>query len=73
MSDPYVKINIENGVGTIEFFHPAHNSLPGNLLTELAETITAAGTNDQIKVIVLKSGGERTVISGRTKSPYSIG
>ena len=64
MSDPYVKINIENGVGTIEFFHPAHNSLPGNLLTELAETITAAGTNDQIKVIVLKSGGERTFCAG---------
>lgn len=64
MSDPYVKIDIENGVGTIEFFHPAHNSLPGNLLAELTQTIKAAGNNDEIKVIVLKSGGDRTFCAG---------
>ena len=64
MTQPYVKQTIENGVGTIEFFHPAHNSLPGNILTELAETITQAGSNDDIKVIVLKSGGDRTFCAG---------
>ena len=64
MSDPYVKQTIENGVGTIEFFHPAHNSLPGDILAELAQTITDAGTNDEIKVIVLKSGGNRTFCAG---------
>ncbi|AXT19158.1 enoyl-CoA hydratase/isomerase family protein [Flavobacteriaceae bacterium AU392] len=64
MSDPYVKQTIENEVGTIEFFHPAHNSLPGNILSKLAETITEAGKNDAIKVIVLKSGGERTFCAG---------
>ena len=61
---PYVKQTIENGVGTIEFFHPAHNSLPGDILAELAKTITQAGKNDDIKVIVLKSGGDRTFCSG---------
>jgi len=38
MSEPYVKIDIINKVGYIEFFHPAHNSLPGNLLAELVKT-----------------------------------
>ncbi len=66
MSDlkPYVKLNIENQVGTIEFFHPAHNSLPGELLAKLANTITNAGKNDAIKIIVLKSGGDRTFCAG---------
>jgi len=64
MTQPYVKQTIENEVAYIEFFHPAHNSLPGDLLAELAETITAAGKNDDIKVLVLKSGGERTFCAG---------
>lgn len=64
MSDPYVKQTIENEVGYIEFFHPAHNSLPGDVLAKLAQTITDAGTNDAIKVIVLKSGGDRTFCAG---------
>jgi len=64
MSDPYVKIDIENEVGYIEFFHPAHNSLPGNILAELAQAITTAGNNEAIKVIVLKSGKDRTFCAG---------
>jgi len=64
MTQPYVKQHIENGVGYIEFFHPAHNSLPGDILAKLAQTITDAGTNDDIKVIVLKSGKDRTFCAG---------
>lgn len=64
MRDPYVKLEIKNEVGYIEFFHPAHNSLPRDVLAELAQTITDAGTNDAIKVIVLKSGGDRTFCAG---------
>ncbi len=64
MTQPYVNITIENGVGTIEFFHPAHNSLPGDILAKLAQTITDAGNNDEIKVIVLKSGRDRTFCAG---------
>ena len=64
MTQPYVKEHIDNGVGYIEFFHPAHNSLPGDLLAQLAQTITDAGNNDAIKVIVLKSGGDRTFCAG---------
>lgn len=64
MSNPYVKQTIEDQVAYIEFFHPAHNSLPGDILAKLANTITEAGTNDDIKIIVLKSGGDRTFCAG---------
>lgn len=60
----HVKSEIKNGVETIEFFHPSHNSLPGNLLAKLAATITAAGENDKVLVVVLKSAGERTYCAG---------
>ena len=60
----YVKINTENGIGTIEFFHPQSNSLPGHILTELADAITKAGEDDNIKVIILKSAGERAFCAG---------
>ncbi|OBX25163.1 methylglutaconyl-CoA hydratase [Gelidibacter algens] len=64
MTQPYVKQTIENEVATIEFFHPAHNSLPGDVLADLAQTIIDAGNNNDIKVIVLKSGGDRTFCAG---------
>jgi len=62
--EPYVKQKNKNGIGYIEFFHPSHNSLPSNLLLELSRTITHAGENDNIKVIVLQSGGDRTFCAG---------
>ncbi len=62
--EPYVKQTAKNGVGYIEFFHPAHNSLPSRLLSELARAITNAGEDENIKVIVLKSGGDRTFCAG---------
>ena len=64
MNVPYVNISTNNAIATIEFFHPAHNSLPGDLLAKLAKTITEAGKNDAIKVIILKSGGDRTFCAG---------
>ena len=62
--EAYVKKHIENKVATIEFFHPAHNSLPGNILAKLADTITEVGQNDEVLVIILKSGGNRTFCAG---------
>lgn len=64
MTQPYVKKTIENNIAYIEFFHPAHNSLPGDVLEELSQTITDAGNNDDVKVLVLKSGGDRTFCAG---------
>ena len=61
---PYVKLEIKDGIGTIEFFHPQSNSLPGEILQKLAETITEAGNNDGIQVVILKSAGDRTFCAG---------
>ena len=64
MTEPYVNSEIDNSVATITFFHPAHNSLPGKLLAQLADEITNAGQNDEVKVVVLRSGGNRTFCAG---------
>jgi methylglutaconyl-CoA hydratase len=62
--EAYVKQDIQNGIATIEFFHPEQNSLPGTILAQLANTITAVGDNEEVKVIILKSGGDRTFCAG---------
>ena len=62
--DAYVKQDIQNNIATIEFFHSEQNSLPGNILAQLAQTITDAGMNEEVKVIILKSGGDRTFCAG---------
>ncbi len=59
-----VQTSIENGIATIEFYHPLSNSLPGKLLAEVAETITKMGADDLVTVIVLKSSGERAFCAG---------
>ena len=54
----FVNHSIENKIATIEFFHPDQNSLPGTILSQLAETITLVGKMDDVCVIILKSGGD---------------
>ena len=63
--EPYVKRNdLGSGITEIEFFTPQSNSLPGATLTELANTITEAGNHPEVKVIILKSAGDRTFCAG---------
>lgn len=64
MSNGTVSTQIENGIASITFFHPQSNSLPGTLLRELAAAITEAGNNNDAKVIVLKSEGEKAFCAG---------
>ena len=64
MEQPYVTLSIKNEVGTIEFFHPAHNALPSDLLLKLQQTIAQADDDATIKVIVLKSGSSSTFCAG---------
>ncbi len=64
MTKPYVTTETNNSITTIEFFHPAHNSLPSDVLADLANAITSAGESSETKVIILKSGGERTFCAG---------
>ena len=64
MTEAYVKHTIENNIATIEFFHPEQNSLPGSVLAQLAQTITDVGAKEEVKVIILQSGGDRTFCAG---------
>jgi methylglutaconyl-CoA hydratase len=52
------------GVCTIEFGHPMSNSLPGHLLRKLATAITEAGEDSGVKVIVIRSSGDRAFCAG---------
>lgn len=61
---PYVTLQIEAGVGTIEFFHPDHNAMPSDNLKKLENTIIEAAKNERVKVVVLKSAGDRTFCAG---------
>ncbi|MEY2640004.1 MAG: hypothetical protein RIR90_1486 [Bacteroidota bacterium] len=64
MQEAYVHHTTVDGIATIEFYHPQKNSLPGDLLRELAATIRKAGADANTKVIVLRSGGEKVFCSG---------
>jgi len=60
-----VHLNInENGIGTIQFYHPLSNSLPGDLLRKISDKINFAGESNQVKVIILKSEGDRAFCGG---------
>ncbi len=60
----YVKVEINNSIATVEFFHSQSNSLPSNILAELANTITEVSNNSNVKVIKLESAGNRAFCAG---------
>ena len=64
MSEGTVSTKINNGIATISFFHPQSNSLPGDLLRKLAAEIENAGNNNDARVIILKSEGEKAFCAG---------
>lgn len=64
MEKAYVKHTLKNKIATIEFFHPKSNALPGHILSKLAQTITEMGKNDEVLVIIIKSGGDRAFCGG---------
>ncbi len=64
IKEGYVKSEVHQGIDIIEFFHPQSNSLPAILLEELSKAIHRAGHDPSVKVIVLKSGGEKVFCAG---------
>ena len=60
----FVNHSIKEGIATITFFHPQSNSMPGDLLNQLANEITQVGNNPETKVIVLQSEGEKAFCAG---------
>ncbi|TMI85818.1 MAG: enoyl-CoA hydratase/isomerase family protein [Bacteroidetes bacterium] len=64
ISSGYVKSEFHQGVTTIEFFHPQSNSLPLKILDELAQGIHRAGNDDETRLIVLQSAGDKIFCAG---------
>ena len=64
MINGYVSSETHKGVTTIEFFHPQSNSLPRRILEDLANELHAAGSDDDTRVIVLRSAGEKAFCAG---------
>lgn len=60
----YVITHEKGKIAEIEFFHPASNSLPGDLLHALKLQILEAGRQSNINCIVIKSGGDRAFCAG---------
>ena len=61
----FVSFSISDlGIASIEFYHPMSNSLPGSILQKLASSINELGQDKKVKVIVLKSQGEKAFCAG---------
>lgn len=64
MSQGHISLENNSGIATIMFSHPQSNSLPGTLLRDLAQAIAKAGVDSEVKVIILKSEGEKAFCAG---------
>ena len=60
----YVKTTFQDTLATVEFFHPASNSFPSSQLAELTNALNSLNTNIAIRVIILKSAGEKAFCAG---------
>ncbi|MDQ7816587.1 MAG: enoyl-CoA hydratase/isomerase family protein [Melioribacteraceae bacterium] len=59
-----VTVNIINGIATVVFSHPKSNSLPAKLLKEITESINKLATDKNVKVIIIRSEGEKSFCGG---------
>ena len=64
IKEAYVRTELHNGVATIEFFHPRSNSLPAHLLEQLAQAFHSATHDGEVKVVLLRSAGEKAFCAG---------
>ena len=59
-----IQTTVENKIATIEFEHPASNSLTQELLHRVASELTILSTNPDISVVILKSSGTGVFCAG---------
>ena len=64
MKKGFVNQELKNNISEITFGTPKSNSLPGEILELLAETILESGENKNVKAILLKSEGEKAFCAG---------
>ncbi len=60
----YIKSDIISSIAVIEFYHPKSNSFPSTQLHELIRLLDELGNNDAVKIIVLKSAGDKVFSAG---------
>lgn len=59
-----IDIAIENSIAQITFSHPASNSFPSHLLSQLTTTLQEVSIREDIHIIVLQSKGEGAFCAG---------
>jgi len=64
MSNGSLYTHIQNKVATVEFYHPASNSLPSELLNRLAAAFDELSAKDEVHIIVFKSEKEKVFCAG---------
>ena len=64
MSNGSLYTHIQNNIATVEFFHPASNSFPSELLQRLATTFNELSNNNDVHVIILKSEKDGAFCAG---------
>lgn len=62
--EPYVQTTNHDGLGIIEFCSEKSNALPLLILEQIANAVSAADADPHVKVILLKSGGEKAFCAG---------
>ena len=64
MDKYYIKYDIDKHIATVEFYHPKSNSFPSAQLHEMVRILDELGKNDEVKIIVLKSAGNKVFSAG---------
>jgi methylglutaconyl-CoA hydratase len=67
----YVRSERHGHTMTIEFFHPQSNSLPQALLNDLSGHIHGAGLDEEVRLIILRSYGDRAFCAGASFTELS--
>lgn len=64
MNNGFVNQELKNNISEITFGTAKSNSLPGEILEKLAQTILESGKDQNVKAILLKSEGEKAFCAG---------
>lgn len=64
MTQGSISNSINNTIAEVTFKHPSSNAFPAYLLHKLVDTLNSLSEDDTVKIIVLKSGGNRAFCAG---------
>ncbi len=64
MTQGSISNTINNTIAEVTFKHPSSNAFPASLLQKLVDTLNSLSEDDTVKIIVLKSGGNRAFCAG---------